>query len=153
MSASASASLRGRRASDHGELSSAQIRAPYQQHLTIQQAAQWFEVHPNTVRNWIARGRIPAYQPAGQYGRILIPLEALRSLKTESVAPDARCRLPEGGFLCPNCGSPSGPESIGLASGSSTLGEALNEIRERSKTSKTRRTSPRKSDRPKNGAS
>src|SRR5216684_5130376 len=151
MSASDSASLREPRSPDHGEVSSARIRVSYHQYLTIQQAAKWFEVHPNTIRNWVARGRIPAYQPAGQYGRILIPLEALRSLKTESVAPDARCRLPEGGFLCPNCGSPSGPESIGLASGSSTLGEALNDIRERSKASKMRTTSPSRSDRLKNG--
>src|SRR5712692_231796 len=118
MSTSDSASLREPRAPAHGEGASARIRIPCPRYLTIRQAAHWFEVHPNTIRNWVAQGRVQAYQPAGHYGRILIPIEALRSLKTESVAPDARCRLPEGGFSCPNCGSPSGPEPTALASGS-----------------------------------
>jgi len=89
-------------------------------------------VHQNTIRNWVAYGRIDAVQPAGARGRILIPVAALRSLKTESaVTSVSRCRSPERNFLCPSCGSKFEKERTGTASGSSTLSEALSEVFER----------------------
>jgi len=114
-------------ASDHPECS------------TIQEAAEFLGVHKNTIRNWIASGRIEAVQPAGTHGRILIPVAALRSLKTESaVTSVARCRSPEGNFLCPNCGSKFEKERTETASGSSMLNEALSEVYERFQRTKRR---------------
>src|SRR5262249_41692239 len=99
---------------------------------TIREAAALLRVHENTIRNWIASGRLEAVQPAGARGRILIPAAAVRSLKSESaVTSVARCRSPEGNVVCPNCGSKFDGERTERASGSSTLNEALSAVFER----------------------
>jgi excisionase family DNA binding protein len=44
--------------------------------LNIRQVAQRLEVHPNTVRNWIARGYLPAAR---------LPGAGFRRVRTEDV--------------------------------------------------------------------
>jgi excisionase family DNA binding protein len=87
---------------------------------TIREAAALLRVHENTIRNWIASGRLEAVQPAGARGRILIPAAALRSLKSE--------------------------ERTEKASGSSTLNEALSAVFERFQRTRKRMKLLRRSD-------
>lgn len=47
--------------------------------LCVKEAAVKFGVSEWTVREWIKRGYISSWQPAGRKGRILIPLEAIEN--------------------------------------------------------------------------
>lgn len=46
---------------------------PDAKYMSPKQAAAHFGVSVNTIMNWIKKGRLEALQPAGPYGRLLIP--------------------------------------------------------------------------------
>jgi excisionase family DNA binding protein len=48
-------------------------QAPESKYMSPKEAAEHFGVHVNTILNWIKAGKIQAIQPAGRYGRLMIP--------------------------------------------------------------------------------
>lgn len=55
-------------------------------YVTVKQAADWLEVTPQTIRNWIKGGLFPAYQ-LNPSGRVLIKLRDIeRAIKKKRIA-------------------------------------------------------------------
>ena len=49
--------------------------------MSTAKAAKWLGVPERTVREWCATGRLEgAFQPAGHYGKWLIPLRAIEAM-------------------------------------------------------------------------
>ncbi|BBY48383.1 hypothetical protein MARA_18510 [Mycolicibacterium arabiense] len=53
--------------------------------VTPSAAAKFFRVHPNTVRRWIAEGRLPAYRVGPR--RLLIDLADVEALIVPTATP------------------------------------------------------------------
>lgn len=53
---------------------------------SISSFAKQANVAEITVRRWVKSGRVPAFQPAGRHGRLLIPADALSACRVP--APD-----------------------------------------------------------------
>ena len=47
---------------------------------TVQDVSDFMGVHPRTVRNWVAAGRLRAYRTSALKGRIRIPRGAVAEL-------------------------------------------------------------------------
>src|SRR5215472_17547071 len=123
--------------------------------ITLAEFARRTGVCARTVRNWVAKGSIPVFQPGGPGSKVLIPVS---SLKTESVTVDAgrpSRSTYEGGFVCSSCRSTAEGAKTATENGSSmlsekapTLRDVLSEIKACSTATKTRKTTRSKSEEP-----
>ncbi|MCK9597729.1 MAG: helix-turn-helix domain-containing protein [Sphaerochaeta sp.] len=52
---------------------------PEKKMLRVDEAADYFDVHPKTIRRWIEEGRLPAEKLAGS---IRIPKESILNFRT-----------------------------------------------------------------------
>jgi excisionase family DNA binding protein len=56
--------------------------------MTLEAAAEWLDVHPRSIRRWIARGELPGYRLGSRALRVRVrDLEALiRRIPTSDIA-------------------------------------------------------------------
>lgn len=52
---------------------------------TVKAVSDFFGVHPRTVRNWVAAGRLMAFRTSALKGRIRIPRQAIAEMLAASV--------------------------------------------------------------------
>lgn len=63
--------------------------------ITLAEVAQRLDLHVSTVRDWVRRGRIPAYGAGGRFRRV-VWREVLDALAVPSAEPEERRRHSDG---------------------------------------------------------